>query len=187
MRPLRQAGTRRFHSRPRSAVDCAYASHPPRADADSLGACWRRDRRRHLDAAAGCEPAARRVDRTRRHLQRGPRWSVLHAQRRDVRATVAPFLGGLVLGGFLSAVLGGGWSPTWRSGISIALRGWAMWQDRLDVRRRLFVGFGTRLANGCTSGHGIFSNSNQIEHRGVRCFMAGSIVTTQVLYRIVLG
>ena len=53
----------------------------------------------------------------------------------------------------------------------------------------LFVGFGTRLANGCTSGHGIFGNSN-LEIPSIVascCFMAGGIVTTQVLYRIVLG
>jgi len=101
-----------------------------------------------------------------------------------------PFLGGLVLGGFLSAVLGGGWSPTWALGMldraaGLGHAGKIAWM----FCGGLFVGFGTRLANGCTSGHGIFGNSN-LEIPSIVascCFMAGGIVTTQVIYRIVLG
>jgi len=53
----------------------------------------------------------------------------------------------------------------------------------------LLIGFGTRLANGCTSGHGIFGNSNLELPSMVAsaCFMGAGIATTQVLYRIVLG
>jgi len=101
-----------------------------------------------------------------------------------------PFLGGLVLGGFLSAVLGGGWSPTWALGMldraaGLGHAGKIAWM----FCGGLFVGFGTRLANGCTSGHGIFGNSN-LEIPSIVascCFMAGGIVTTQVIYRMVLG
>ncbi|MFN7916245.1 MAG: YeeE/YedE thiosulfate transporter family protein [Vicinamibacterales bacterium] len=100
-----------------------------------------------------------------------------------------PFLAGLVLGGAASAVLGGGWSPTWALGML----------DRaasLDHSAKLawmfgggiLTGFGTRLANGCTSGHGIFGNSNFEWPSLVAscCFMASGVATTQIIYRVVL-
>ena len=51
----------------------------------------------------------------------------------------------------------------------------------------LFIGFGTRLANGCTSGHGIFGLSNLELPSLVATlsFLAGGILTTQLLYRVV--
>jgi len=100
-----------------------------------------------------------------------------------------PFLAGLLLGGFLSAVLGGGWSPTWALG---------MWDQAVGLGHGavlawmfaggVLTGFGTRLANGCTSGHGIFGNSN-FELPSLLAsasFMAAGIVTTQLLYRVIL-
>ena len=52
----------------------------------------------------------------------------------------------------------------------------------------LLIGFGTRLAGGCTSGHGIFGMSNlelpSIISTG--CFMAAGIVTTNLIYRVIL-
>ena len=83
-----------------------------------------------------------------------------------------PFIGGLVLGGVLSAIAGGGWTPTWELGL-------------FDER----IGFGTRLGGGCTSGHGIFGLSN-LELPSLvttMSFMAGGIVTTQLLYRVVFA
>jgi len=52
----------------------------------------------------------------------------------------------------------------------------------------LFIGFGTRLAGGCTSGHGIFGLANFEVSSLVTtiAFMAGGIATTQLLYRVVL-
>jgi uncharacterized protein len=100
-----------------------------------------------------------------------------------------PFLAGLVLGGFLSALLSGGWSPTWALGMleraGLGQAGKTAWM----FAGGLFIGFGTRMANGCTSGHGIFGNSNFETPSIVAscCFMAAGIVTTQVIYRIVLG
>jgi uncharacterized membrane protein YedE/YeeE len=101
-----------------------------------------------------------------------------------------PFLGGLVLGGFVSAVLGGGWSPTWALGMldrtaALSHLGKTAWMFGGGV----LVGFGTRLGNGCTSGHGIFGNSNFEIPSIVAscCFMVGGVVTTQVIYRILLG
>lgn len=99
-----------------------------------------------------------------------------------------PFLCGLVLGGFVSAMWSGGWSPTWSLGmldaaLSLGHAGKIAWMFVGGV----LVGFGTRLANGCTSGHGIFGLSN-FEFPSlvaVLCFMASGFVTTQLLYRVV--
>ena len=101
-----------------------------------------------------------------------------------------PFIGGLVLGGVLSAVLGGGWSPTWARGMFDTAVGWGpagklAWM----FGGGLLIGFGTRLAGGCTSGHGIFGMSN-LEMPSIvstLAFMASGIVTTNLLYRVVLG
>jgi uncharacterized protein len=101
-----------------------------------------------------------------------------------------PFLAGLVLGGFLSAALSGGWTPVWSLGVFDA----AIGLDRTGKLAWMFaggllVGFGTRLANGCTSGHGIFGLSN-LERPSLvstACFMAAGFVTTQIVYRFLLA
>jgi uncharacterized membrane protein YedE/YeeE len=99
-----------------------------------------------------------------------------------------PFVGGLVLGGVLSAVLGGGWSPTWALGMFDTTIGWGpagkvAWM----FVGGLFIGFGTRLAGGCTSGHGIFglSNFERPSLVSTLSFMAGGFLTTQLLYHLV--
>jgi uncharacterized membrane protein YedE/YeeE len=99
-----------------------------------------------------------------------------------------PFLVGLVAGGALSAVLGGGWSATWDLGmldaaLALSPAGKAAWM----FVGGLFIGFGTRLGGGCTSGHGIFGLSNFELPSLVTTvsFMIGGIVTTQLLYRVV--
>jgi uncharacterized membrane protein YedE/YeeE len=98
-----------------------------------------------------------------------------------------PLLAGLVLGGFISAVLGGGWQPTWELGLFDDAIGWGRagklaWM----FAGGLCIGFGTRLAGGCTSGHGIFGLANLELPSLVTtiCFLAAGIVTTQVIYRI---
>jgi uncharacterized membrane protein YedE/YeeE len=101
-----------------------------------------------------------------------------------------PFAAGLVLGGFISAVLGGGWSPTWALGmfdtqIGFGPAGKVAWM----FAGGMFIGFGTRLAGGCTSGHSIFglSNFERSSLLSTLAFMAGGIVTTQLVYRVVFG
>jgi len=99
-----------------------------------------------------------------------------------------PFVIGLVLGGFLSALLSTGWSPTWDLGmfddlIGFGHAGKVAWM----FAGGLLIGFGTRLAGGCTSGHGIFGVSN-LELPSLittLSFMAGGIVTTQLVYRVI--
>jgi uncharacterized protein len=101
-----------------------------------------------------------------------------------------PFLAGLVVGGFLSAVLGGGWSPTWALGrLDAALALGPMGKLAWMFVGGVFIGFGTRMANGCTSGHGIFGLANFELPSLVStiAFMAAGLVTTQLLYRIVLA
>jgi len=51
----------------------------------------------------------------------------------------------------------------------------------------ILTGFGTRLANGCTSGHGIFGNANFEWPSLVAscCFMVSGVLTTQIVYRVV--
>ena len=100
-----------------------------------------------------------------------------------------PLLGGLVLGGALSAVLGGGWEPTWELGRFDDEVGWSaggkvVWMFIGGI----FIGFGTRLGGGCTSGHGIFGLSNFELPSLVTTvsFMVGGIVFTNLLYRVIL-
>ena len=116
--------------------------------------------------------------------------SLPYFQRKAVvsgRGWRLPFLAGLALGGFLSAVLGGGWSPTMALGIfderiGLGAAGKLAWM----FAGGLFIGFGTRLGNGCTSGHGIFGMSNLELSSFVTtlAFMAGGIVTTNLIYRV---
>ena len=99
-----------------------------------------------------------------------------------------PLLAGLVLGGFLSAALGGGWEPTWTMGVfdqavGFGPAGKLVWM----FAGGLCIGFGTRLAGGCTSGHGIFGLAN-LELPSLittLSFMGAGIVTTQVVYRVI--
>lgn len=101
-----------------------------------------------------------------------------------------PLLFGLVCGGALSAVLGGGWSTTWDLGLFDAFVGWGpagkvAWM----FAGGLFIGAGTRMAGGCTSGHGIFGISN-FEKSGILAtcsFMAAGILTSNLIYRAILG
>jgi uncharacterized membrane protein YedE/YeeE len=101
-----------------------------------------------------------------------------------------PFLAGLVIGGMLSALSTGGWHPTWELGmfdrvIGFGPEGKLVWM----FTGGLFIGFGTRLAGGCTSGHGIFGLSN-LEWPSVvttASFMAGGIATTAIVYRVVFS
>jgi uncharacterized membrane protein YedE/YeeE len=98
-----------------------------------------------------------------------------------------PFLAGLVLGGFLSAVTSGGWSPFWDLGMFDATIGWGP-AGKLGwmFSGGLLIGLGTRMAGGCTSGHGIFGLSNLEVPSLVSTlsFMASGMVTTFLIHRV---
>lgn len=100
-----------------------------------------------------------------------------------------PLLGGLVLGGVISAAMAGGWNTTWALGMFDSEIGWGHGGKLIWMFvGGLFIGFGTRLAGGCTSGHGIFGMSN-LELPSIIStisFMSAGIVTTNLLYRVIL-
>jgi uncharacterized protein len=106
---------------------------------------------------------------------------------RSARTWRLPFVVGLLLGGVISAVLGGGWTPTWDAGlfdqvIGLGPAGKIAWM----FAGGFLIGFGTRLGGGCTSGHGIFGISNFELPSLITTlsFMIGGIVTTNVVYRV---
>jgi hypothetical protein len=97
------------------------------------------------------------------------------------------FLGGLVFGGFLSAATGGGWAPIWDMGmfdarIGLGHGGKLAW----TFAGGLLIGFGTRLAGGCTSGHGIFGMSNleRASFQAVLSFLVAGAITSNLVYRV---
>jgi uncharacterized membrane protein YedE/YeeE len=107
---------------------------------------------------------------------------------RSSREWRLPFLAGLVAGGALSALVTGGWAPTWNLGmfdqvIRLGAAGKLAWM----FVGGLLIGFGTRMANGCTSGHAIFGVSNFERPSLVAtvCFMCAGIATTQIVYRLI--
>lgn len=98
------------------------------------------------------------------------------------------FSGGLLLGGFLSAALGGGWAPTWDLGMFDSVIGWGpagklAWM----FVGGLFIGLGTRIADGCTSGHGIFglAHLERASLVSVLSFMASGFLVANLVYRVV--
>lgn len=63
-------------------------------------------------------------------------------------------LAGLFVGGFLSFYIGGNFSFTWKMGGVDEILGEFSWgKTALFFGGGILMGFGSRLANGCTSGH----------------------------------
>lgn len=96
-----------------------------------------------------------------------------------------PFLLGLLMGGALSAALARGWTPVWDLGIFDSVIGLGPGAKLAWMFvGGLFIGFGTRLAGGCTSGHGIFgvSNFDKASLVSTLSFMISGIVTTAMIY-----
>lgn len=98
-----------------------------------------------------------------------------------------PFLAGLVFAGVVSAVFAHAWTPSWDLGrLDVVF-------DLSKVQKvvwmfvgGLFIGFGTRMAGGCTSGHGIFglSNFERASITSTLSFMAAGMATTAVIYGV---
>lgn len=97
-------------------------------------------------------------------------------------------LAGLTLGGALSGLTAaGGWHASFALGLFDATVGWGpVGKIGLMFAGGLLVGFGTRLANGCTSGHGIFGLSNLEPASLVATlgYMAAGAATTNLVYRV---
>jgi uncharacterized membrane protein YedE/YeeE len=95
---------------------------------------------------------------------------------------------GLVAGGLLSALLSGGWAPMWDLGrfdtlISESQSAKVAWMAIGGA----CIGFGTRLAGGCTSGHAIFGFplGDKASIRSTLAFMGAGVVTANVVYRLI--
>jgi uncharacterized membrane protein YedE/YeeE len=100
-----------------------------------------------------------------------------------------PFLLGLVLGGVLSAILGGGLGPITDAGMLDRLLGPGLAPKLLWMfAGGLLVGTGTRLSNGCTSGHGVFglANLERASLYAVLTFFATGALVTNLIYRLLI-
>jgi uncharacterized membrane protein YedE/YeeE len=98
-----------------------------------------------------------------------------------------PFLCGLVAAGALSVALARGWTPTWDLGRFDETFGWGRaGKVAMMFVGGAFIGFGTRLAGGCTSGHGIFgvSNFERASLVSTLAFMASGVATTALIYGV---
>jgi uncharacterized membrane protein YedE/YeeE len=101
------------------------------------------------------------------------------------------FLGGLLMGGALSAIMGGRWAPTWDLGswdttVGAALGATPLVKSLWMFGGGLLIGLGTRISNGCTSGHGIFglSNLEKGSLKAVLAFMATGILTANLIHGV---
>lgn len=100
------------------------------------------------------------------------------------------FLAGLLAGGFASALSTGGWRPFWDMGMFDMTFGWGPFGKTVWVFiGGLLIGLGTRIAGGCTSGHGIFglSNFERASLVATLSFMIAGIIMTNIVYRGIFG
>ena len=118
----------------------------------------------------------------------GPRRSGVHG--RVLACASAVFLAGLLFSGFVSAALSGGWEATWDAGMRDSVLGLSL-EAKIAWMfvGGLFIGFGTRLAGGCTSGHGIFGVSllEKSSLLATAAFMAAGMARTHLVYRVLGG
>ncbi|MDD9936404.1 MAG: YeeE/YedE thiosulfate transporter family protein [Myxococcales bacterium] len=120
------------------------------------------------DAIEETEPSGESVDET---IVRSPQGSIAHLL----------FLAGLALGGAASAMLAGSFSL--RGGLNGDVFASVVGQLGIPAPVLLLfgglcVGFGTRMAAGCTSGHGLC---------GVSQFQTGSLVATAAFFGAGVG
>ena len=110
------------------------------------------------------------------------------ASLREGRVWRLPFLVGLLLGGALSVIFAG---QPWGVQTSTGMLDTALHLGPLAKTGWMFgggvlIGCGTRMANGCTSGHGIFGLSNLEWPSLVAtcCFMGSGMLVTTLIYRV---
>jgi uncharacterized membrane protein YedE/YeeE len=156
-----------------SAIVNRLRSRPQRDDAASaelLAAMEAATR-----AAFGDEALAELMDAGAQQAPAEPARSAVSRQPSSVVVSLI-FLGCLVIGGFLSAILDGRFVPRFMldSELLPELVGRGRGgQAFVLCAGGLLVGFGTRLAGGCTSGHGLC---------GVSRFQRGSLVATAAFF-----
>lgn len=95
-----------------------------------------------------------------------------------------PFLGGIVIGGAIAALLGGTFEVTSAMGMfDERVTADLLPKSLLFLLGGILLGFGSRLANGCTSGHGIVGTALLAKSSWIATavFMMSGFVVTQLL------
>jgi uncharacterized membrane protein YedE/YeeE len=97
---------------------------------------------------------------------------------------------GVVIGAFISSKLSGKFELSWIPARWEAAAGGAHITRWLaSLIGGIVMGFGARWAGGCTSGHGISGTLQLAVSSWVAaiCFFVGGIVTSMVVFKVVLG
>lgn len=103
----------------------------------------------------------------------GPSWRVF-------------FIGGVVIGGALSALAAGSYAPTLQYGTFTAAFGPLLGAGGIVlVVAGALIGYGARLAGGCTSGHGMCGSAlaSPASLVATMTFMAAAVAVTNLLAR----
>ena len=94
---------------------------------------------------------------------------------------------GVVIGAFISAVISGDFQMKWVPPLWSATFGpAALPRILVSLAGGVFLGFGSRWAGGCTSGHGISGTLQLALSSWISaiCFFAGGIISAWVIYNI---
>lgn len=98
-----------------------------------------------------------------------------------------PFVIGLVLGGLASVLLAGAYETSWALGLfDQAAEFSALSKTIWMFAGGFLIGAGTRLAGGCTSGHGIFgiATLQRASFVTVASFMLAGIIAGHVIHKV---
>jgi uncharacterized membrane protein YfcA len=101
-----------------------------------------------------------------------------------------PFLGGIAIGGLAATLLAGGGPPSWAMGrFDTALTSWLPLKLAIFALGGVLIGYGTRMAGGCTSGHGIVGLSQMARSSWLATltFMGSGFVVANLLLRVIGG
>lgn len=139
------------------------------------------------DRAIGCSTSFARFSGMLEQLIKGKK-----APSRTYYQKVKPVLHwdsmliiGIVMGAFASAMLSGTFSWTWIPGLwQSAFGTTVVWRLLAAFAGGVVMGFGSRWAGGCTSGHGISGGAQLAisSWLAIVCFFAGGIITAMALY-----
>jgi len=95
---------------------------------------------------------------------------------------------GIIIGAFISAFISGQFHVFWVPSVWGATFGYnLLLRIAVALAGGILLGFGSRWAGGCTSGHGI-NGSIQLSLASIItacCFFAGGITTALVLFRVI--
>jgi hypothetical protein len=98
-----------------------------------------------------------------------------------------PFLIGIVAGGFIASRLAGGSAPTVEMGMfDVRVTGDLAVKALAFTTGGVLLGLGSRLANGCTSGHGIVGTALLAKSSWIAMavFMLTGVIVTHLVYGV---